>query len=83
MTLQKGLHCILCTQLLSQAKQHKVGGKVWAFTRFEVVMYHRRLDLIEIAEGAGCLHNDGARLLLWNDFVLLQVEVQVIAFLVL
>lgn len=46
-------------------------------------MYHRRLDLIEIAEGAGRLHDDRARLLLWNDFVLLQVEVQIIALLVL
>lgn len=49
-------------------------------TWFEVVVNDGRLDLIEVAQGADDLHNDGAGLLLRHQFVLLQVEVQVVSF---
>ena len=40
-------------------------------------MDHRRLDLIQIFESRGNLHDDGSSLSLRDRFVLLQVEVQV------
>ena len=38
------------------------------------------LDLVQVAQGADDLHDDGAGLLLRHQLVLLQVEVQVVAF---
>lgn len=49
-------------------------------TRFEVIMDDGGLDLIEVAQGADDLHDNGACLLLRHQLVLLQVEVQVVAF---
>ena len=46
-------------------------------------MYHRRFDFVEVLERADRLHDDGARLLLANTFVLLEMEVEVVAFAVL
>jgi len=42
-----------------------------------------RLDLVQVAQGVDDLHDDGARLLLRHELVLLQVEVQVVALAVL
>lgn len=39
-----------------------------------------RFDLVEVAQGADNLHDDGAGLLLCHQLVLFQVEVQVISF---
>lgn len=38
------------------------------------------LDFVEVAQRADNLHDDGASLLLRHQLVLLQVEVQVVAF---
>lgn len=38
------------------------------------------LDFVEVAQGADDLHDDGACLLLGHQLVLLQIEVQVVAF---
>lgn len=46
-------------------------------------MDDRWLDFIEVFESGDRLHNDGPRLFLLYAFVLLQVEVQVIALTVL
>lgn len=46
-------------------------------------MYDGWPNLIEVLEGIDELHDDGAALLLRHRFVLLQVEIQVIAFTVL
>lgn len=40
-------------------------------------------NLVEVLEGVDYLHDDGAALLLAHQLILLQVEVQVIAFTVL
>ena len=39
-----------------------------------------RTDLVEVFEGVDDLHDDGAALFLRHQLVLLQVEVQVVAF---
>ena len=39
-----------------------------------------RFDFVEVAQGADNLHDNGARLLLRHQLVLLQVEVQVVSF---
>lgn len=39
-----------------------------------------RFDLVEVAQGADDLHDNGARLLLRHQLVLFQVEVQVVSF---
>lgn len=49
-------------------------------TRFEVIVDDGGFDFIEVAQGADDLHDNGACLLLWHQLVLLQVEVQVVAF---
>lgn len=43
-------------------------------------MDDRGLDLVEVTQRADNLHDDGASLLLRHQLVLLQVEVQVVAF---
>lgn len=57
--------------------------KLSEITRLEVVVYDGWPNLIEVLEGIDELHDDGAALLLSHRFVLLQVEIQVIAFTVL
>lgn len=52
-------------------------------TRLEVVVDDGRPDLVEVLEGVDNLHDDGAALLLGHQLILLQVEVQVVAFAVL
>lgn len=49
-------------------------------TRFEVVVDDGGFDFVEVAQGADDLHDDGASFFLWHQLVLLQVEVQVVAF---
>ena len=49
-------------------------------TRFEVVVDDGGFDFVEVAQRADDLHDDGASFFLWHQLVLLQVEVQVIAF---
>lgn len=51
-----------------------------SLTGFEVVVDDGGFDFVEVAQGADDLHDDGASLLLRHQLVLLQVEVQVIAF---
>lgn len=52
-------------------------------TRFKVVVDNRRSDLVEVLQGVNNLHDDGAALFLRHEFVLLQVEVQVVPLAVL
>ena len=49
-------------------------------TRFEVVVDDGGFDFVEVAQSADDLHDDGASFFLWHQLVLLQVEVQVVAF---
>lgn len=53
------------------------------YTGLEVVVDDWRADLVEVLEGVDDLHDDRAALLLRHQLILLQVEVQVIAFAVL
>ena len=53
------------------------------FTWLKVIMNNGRLDLIQISQRVHNLHDDGASLFLRHELVLLQVEVQVVAFTVL
>lgn len=55
----------------------------WRPTGFQVIVDNGRSDLIQVLEGVYDLHDDGASFFLWHEFVLLQVEVQVIALTVL
>lgn len=52
-------------------------------TRLEVVVDDGWPNLVEILEGVDDLHDDRASLLLGHQFILLQVEVQIVAFAVL
>lgn len=49
-------------------------------TGFEVVVDDGGFDFVEVTQSADDLHDNGARLLLRHQLVLLQVEVQVVAF---
>jgi len=49
-------------------------------TRFEIIMNDWRLNLVEVSEGRDCLNNDRPCLLLRQKLVLLQIEVEVVAF---
>lgn len=55
----------------------------WRPTGLQVIVDNGRSDLIQVLEGINDLHDDGASFFLWHKFVLLQVEVQVIALTVL
>lgn len=48
--------------------------------RFQVEMNHRRFDTrIEIPKGTDSLHHHRTSFFLWNDFVLFQEEIDVVA----
>lgn len=49
-------------------------------TGFEVIVDDGGFDFVEVPQSADDLHDNGARLLLRHQLVLLQVEVQVVAF---
>lgn len=55
----------------------------WELTRLEVVVDDGRVNLVEVLESVDNLHDDGAALLLGHQLILLQVEIQIVAFTVL
>lgn len=52
-------------------------------TGLEVVVDDGRVNLVEVLESVDNLHDDGATLLLCHQLILLQVEIQIVAFAVL